>query len=232
LGEEKKKGRFIYVTVDEPDQPQHKFTFFTDVSSASILTGATGPSNIYLLPKQYEELRGMLDTGRENNADGTLLESSLPSGTGTVRLNVKQAKGEIKLFISYVKEDFSAAYGIYQKLRQEGYDLWIDKGKLVGGQEWDLEIIKAIEESNFFLACISSNSVDKQGYYQKELKKGMDVWEMQPEGRIYFIPVRLENCQIPIKLSKFHRVEFFEGDGMEKLLKAIEKGCEKRRAFT
>ena len=60
----------------------------------------------------------------------------------------------------------------------------------------------------------------------------MDIWEMQPEGRIYFIPVRLENCQIPIKLRKFHWVEFFEGDGMEKLLKAIETGCEQRRAFT
>ena len=123
------------MTVDEPDQPQHKFTFFTDASSASIVEGSTGPSDIYLLPKQYEELRGMLDTGRENNADGTLLESSLRSGTRTVRLNVTQAKGEIKLFISYVEEDLNAAYRIYQKLRQEGYDPWIDKEKLVGGQE-------------------------------------------------------------------------------------------------
>lgn len=226
MGKQKKKGRFIYVTVDEPDQPQHKFTFFTDASSASIVEGSTGLSNIYLLPEQYEELRGMLDTRRENNADGTLLERPLRSGTRTVRLNVTQTKGEIKVFISYVTEDLNTAYEIYQRLKHEGYDSWFYKEKLVGGQEWDLEIIKAIEESNFFLACISSSSVNKDGYYQKELKKGMDVWERQPEGRIYLIPVRLENCQVPNRLRKFQWVDFFEVDGMEKLLKAIETGCE------
>jgi hypothetical protein len=57
MGEEKRKGRFIYVTVDEPDQPQHKFSFFTDVPSGSIVEGSTGMSGVYLLPEQYEERR-------------------------------------------------------------------------------------------------------------------------------------------------------------------------------
>ena len=59
MGEEKKKGRFIYVTVDEPEQPQRKFTFFTDVPSASIVEGSTGLSDVYLLsePRVVQILR-------------------------------------------------------------------------------------------------------------------------------------------------------------------------------
>jgi hypothetical protein len=199
LGEEKKKGRFIFVTLDEPEQPQRKITFFTDTTSGSIVEGSSNLSNVYLPPEQYEELRKTLDLGRGKNLDGTLLERSIGSGERTVRLSVTQGKGNIKIFVSYVQEDLDEAYQIYRRLRQEGYDPWIDKEKLFGGQDWDLEITKAIEESNFFLACISSHSVNKEGYYQKELKKGMNIWEMQPEGRIYLIPVRLENCQVPPK---------------------------------
>jgi hypothetical protein len=228
MGEEEKKGRFIYVTVDEPDQPQRKFSFFTDVGSGSIVKGSTGLSGFYLPPERYEELKEMLDTERTKKTDGTLLEESLRTGTRTIKLSVTQGKGAIEVFISYVTEDLDAAYRIYEGLRHEGYDPWIDKEKLVGGQDWDLEITKAIEKSNFFLACISSNSVNKEGYFQKELKRGMDVLEKQPEGRIYLIPVRLEKCEVPTKLKGVQWVDFYEVDGMERLLKSIETGCAQR----
>jgi hypothetical protein len=140
LGEEKKKGRFIFVTLDEPEQPQRKITFFTDTTSGSIVEGSSNLSNVYLPPEQYEELRKTLDLGRGKNLDGTLLERSIGSGERTVRLSVTQGKGNIKIFVSYVQEDLDEAYQIYRRLRQEGYDPWIDKEKLFGGQDWDLEI--------------------------------------------------------------------------------------------
>lgn len=117
---------------------------------------------------------------------------------------------------------------ISEALRDEGYDPWLDEEKLVGGQDWQMEITKAIEESNFFVACLSNHSVNKEGYFQKEMKIGMEILDRQPEGRIYLIPVRLEDCQVPTKLKKWQWVDVYERDGMEKLLKAIETGCRQR----
>ena len=36
---------------------------------------------------------------------------------------------------------------------------------------------------------------------QKELRKALDVADEQPEGSIYLIPVRLELCEFPDRLS-------------------------------
>ncbi len=229
MNEDKKTGRFIYVTVDEPQQRTRNFTFFTDVSSGSILTESAALSGVYLPPAEYERLMETLDRRREEKTDGILAETVLDKAGKTVRVTVTQSKTQIKIFICYAQEDIDQARQIYMRLEDEGYDPWIDKEKLVGGQDWELEIAKAIEESSFFLACLSSNSVNKEGYVQRELKKGMDVLERQPEGRIYLIPVKLEDCQVPFKLGKWQWVDLFETDGMERLLKAIERGCEQRK---
>jgi hypothetical protein len=229
MAEEEKKARFIHVTIDEPEQPEQRFTFFTDVSSESILASSTGLSGVYVPPLEYESLVKIINDKRGGTTEGALVEASFQKGEKTVRFSVIEAKSQIKVFICYAKEDLDIVSKIYERLKEAGYDAWIDKKNLVGGQEWELEIKKAINESNFFLACLSSHSINKDGYYQKELKKGMSVWELQPEGRIFLIPIRLEDCQVPEKLKGFHWVNFFEHDGMENLLKAVEKGCEQRQ---
>jgi hypothetical protein len=39
--------------------------------------------------------------------------------------------------------------------------------------------------------------VTKTGFVQKEIKIAPDAADEQPEGRIYIIPVRLEDCDVP-----------------------------------
>lgn len=177
---------------------------------------------------EYETFVETLDRRREEKVDGILAETILDKSGKTVRLSVTQTKSQIRIFICYAKEDIKQAQQICMGLKNEGYDPWMDEEKLVGGQDWELEITRAIEESNFFLACLSSHSITKEGYVQKELKKGLDILDRQPEGRIYLIPVRLEDCKVPMKLSGYHWVNFFRDDGMERLLNAIETGCEQR----
>ena len=228
LGEEKKKGLFINVTVDRPEGLVKSYPFFTDVSSGGILEGSSGYSGFHVSSEEFKYIKEMLDKKRGENVEGTLVEATLMKGEKPITLRFTQMKSEIKVFISYAKEDIVLAYQIYNGLKDEGYGPWMDEGKLVGGQDWEVEITRAIEESNFLLACLSNHSVNKEGYFQKELKIGMDILDRQPEGRIYLIPVRLEDCQVPLKLKKRQWVDFFKGDGMERLLRAIETGCKQR----
>jgi hypothetical protein len=52
---------------------------------------------------------------------------------------------------------------------------------------------------------------------------GLDVLDQMPEGEIYLIPVRLEKCEIPMRLSSRQWVDLFALRGFEKLLKAIRR---------
>lgn len=134
----------------------------------------------------------------------------------------------VQLFICYGREDFKQAHGIYEKLMGEGYTPWMDKENIVGGQDWEVEITRAIEGSKFFLACLSKHSVNKEGYVQKELKKGLEILDRQPEGNIYLIPLRLDDCRVPQRFNRISWIDLFEPRGTEELLKAIEVGCRQR----
>ncbi|NOT06446.1 MAG: toll/interleukin-1 receptor domain-containing protein [Anaerolineales bacterium] len=37
--------------------------------------------------------------------------------------------------------------GLYTRLTQDGVDAWFDKAKLLPGQDWELEIRKAVREA-------------------------------------------------------------------------------------
>lgn len=64
-----------------------------------------------------------------------------------------------QLFISYAKEDNIAANMLYNDLTKLGYEVWMDSKSLVGGQNWELEIKKAIGDCIFFIAILSENSI-------------------------------------------------------------------------
>lgn len=130
---------------------------------------------------------------------------------------------EINIFISYAKEDFEKAKKVYEILRDKKYKPWIDKVDLLPGQNWEFEIKKAITYCDYFIACISNKSVSKEGFYQSELKKALQVLDNKPDDSIFLIPVRLEECPIPPRFEKIHYCDFFEEDGIEKLLRAIMK---------
>lgn len=126
------------------------------------------------------------------------------------------------VFISYAREDFQAASEIYDNLAAQGYTIWMDKKSLIPGQEWELEIEQAIRNSDVFVACLSNHSVNKTGYVQAELKKALKVAELMPEGKIFIIPVRLDDCQVPHKLESLHWMDYFEAGSQGSLLKAIQ----------
>ncbi|HLO17215.1 MAG TPA: SUMF1/EgtB/PvdO family nonheme iron enzyme, partial [Anaerolineales bacterium] len=59
-------------------------------------------------------------------------------------------------------------------------------------------------------------------YAQKEIRDALEKAEEKPEGAIFLIPVRWDNCKIPRKLADIQYVDIFERDGYEKLLKALD----------
>lgn len=133
-------------------------------------------------------------------------------------------KKKQKIFISYAKEDAVSARLLRQDLADAGADTWLDSEDLLGGSNWRLAIGEAIRECSHFVALLSSKSVSKRGYVQKELKTALDVLDEFPEGDVFIIPVRLDDCRpTSHRLCDLHWVDMFPDwtAGVRKILKTL-----------
>lgn len=66
------------------------------------------------------------------------------------------------LFISYASEDWILADWLALKLASEGYKVWYDRIKLLGGESYPRDITAAIKNQTFrVLALLSRNSIEK-----------------------------------------------------------------------
>jgi hypothetical protein len=99
------------------------------------------------------------------------------------------------------------------ELNAEGWiDPWLDEEKLLPGQDWDIAIEKAVESADVVLVFLSTNSVTKEGYIQKELRFVLDVSDEKPEEIIFVTPIRVDECSIPRRLRKWQYVDYFPKD--------------------
>jgi rod shape-determining protein MreB and related proteins len=128
----------------------------------------------------------------------------------------------LRVFLCHSSDDKAAVRALYRRLLNKGFDPWFSDEKLIPGQNWLLEISKAVRESDLVLVCLSKNSVTKRGVVQKEIKFALDVASELPEGIIFVIPIRLEECDLPERLKELHWVNLFEETGFERLTKTLE----------
>jgi hypothetical protein len=139
-----------------------------------------------------------------------------------------KVEGTAQIFLSYAREDEGKVEKLYQQLSDAGFKSWMDKKDILPGEQWESRIREAIRHSDFFLVCVSANSIDKRGWIQREIKQALDIWQEMLDSDIYLIPVRLEDCGVPESLRKFQWVNLFEKDGWAQLVKAIQAGMERR----
>jgi len=139
---------------------------------------------------------------------------------------------KLRVFLCHASQDKPIVRELYQRLNAEGWiDPWLDEENLIPGQDWDLEIEKAVEASDIVLVCISNQSVSREGYIQKELRLVLEVTMNMPEGTIFLIPMKLEECEIPRRLRTWQWVDYFpparRASGYGKLLASLRLRAEK-----
>jgi hypothetical protein len=130
---------------------------------------------------------------------------------------------KLKVFLCHASENKPIVQGLYDRLSAAGFDPWLDSHFLLPGMDWDLEIQKAMRSSDAVIVCLSKISVVKEGYVQKEIKYAQEIQKEKPEGTIFLIPLQLEKCEIPFSLQDVQWGEYFESDGFELLVKALNK---------
>lgn len=125
------------------------------------------------------------------------------------------------VFISYAKEDFKYAKELFDFLKLKNYNPWLDKECLLPGQNWDLEINRALRKADFIIILISNTSITKRGYVQREYKLALKYFEEKLEDDIYLLPLKLDNCDVPFGFEKFQWIELSEDFGFNKVLESF-----------
>jgi hypothetical protein len=134
-------------------------------------------------------------------------------------------KRPLKVFLCHAHSDKNVVRDLYQRLIKDGIDAWLDKEKLIPGQDWELEIRKAVREADVIVVCLSKQ-FNQAGFRQKEVRLALDTAMEKPEGEIFIIPARLEECENLESLRKWHWVDLFEDDGYERLIRALRARAE------
>ena len=94
------------------------------------------------------------------------------------------------LFISHASEDSPFSEWLALKLTGEGYRVWCDHIKLLGGESYPRNIDLAIKHSTFrLLAVLSHNSVSKENPL-KERTLGLNI--SRERGIDFAIPLNLD----------------------------------------
>ena len=129
-----------------------------------------------------------------------------------------------RVFLSYAREDHDAAKRLREELRAIGANVWFDSDALLPGDDWAKVIVKAIRESDYFVALLSTHSVSKRGVVQRELREALAVAQDLPPGKTFIIPVRLAAVEPAHEnLKELQWVDLHENwvDGVRRLKLAI-----------
>jgi hypothetical protein len=137
------------------------------------------------------------------------------------------------VFLAYVSEDAEKVERLSVILERAGYDAWMDRRKLLPGQNWPRAIERAIESADFFVACLSRHAVNKRSCFQGEMRFALDCARRVPFDQVYFVPARLEDCAVPLRIEQqLQVIDLFPEleSATQRLIQFIRTEMRRRRA--
>lgn len=190
---------------------------------------------IYILPARIEDasvpnsLSGLQWVNLYEDNGYSLLIRGLKHIANVLGIPHPQAqiiipKRRLKVFLCHESSESKFAREFYYRLNSENWiDPWFDEENLLPSQRWDLEIEKAIINSDVVLVFLSEMSVNKAGYYQKELRLVSETSLEKPEETIFVVPIRLDDVKIPRRFDSMMHVDYFpEPSKKNSYLKVLE----------
>jgi serine/threonine protein kinase len=131
------------------------------------------------------------------------------------------SKDSRRIFLVHASQDKPAVRNLHSHLIAAGHAPWLDEENIFPGQDWDFEIRKALSQVDCVIVCLSKSATNKIGYIQKEIKRVLDIADEYPDGEIFVLPVRLEDCEVPPQLRKWQYVDIFSPNGFQRILASL-----------
>jgi flagellar biosynthesis GTPase FlhF len=127
----------------------------------------------------------------------------------------------LKVFLCHTHVDRDAVSELYQRLKGESWiDPWLDVARILPGQHWTSVIRKSLADADSIIILISNNSINREGFVQREMNYAWDLSLEKPRSVIYLIPLRLEDCEVPFDLRERQWADYF-GERKEETYSAL-----------
>jgi len=126
-----------------------------------------------------------------------------------------------RIFLSYARDDASAARQLADEIALSGHDVWWDNN-LRGGSRFAKEIDRALKDAEAIVVLWSETSVDS-AWVQDEAAEGRDTERL--------VPVSMNSTKPPLGFRQFHTIDLGSWDGHGRpeafadLLDAIRRTC-------
>jgi hypothetical protein len=133
----------------------------------------------------------------------------------------------LKLFLSYASEDVDQVRWFSAKLHGSGIDVWMDDELKLAGH-WNDEIQERIATCDLFLPLLSraTQMGGTTRFFRRE-------WRLAHAAQRRFLPVRMEDCQLPASLPKslaatiqsYQREDLFPSyeEGLRRILRFLHR---------
>src|SRR5437660_1966817 len=123
----------------------------------------------------------------------------------------------INIFISYAHADSPFVDRLEVDLRQQGFDTWVDRQRLVGGQRWRRALQDAVKRAQVLLIVLSPDAVASENV-QIEYDYVLDL------GKVV-IPIYYRQCDVPMELRAIQWIDFRHSyeQGLAALLQALRR---------
>ncbi len=140
------------------------------------------------------------------------------------------ANRKLRVFLCHASQDKSAVRDLNKRLLAENWiEPWLDEDQLLPGQDWNLEIEKAVESSDVVLVFVSNASVAKEGYVQKELRRVLNIAQEKVEGAIFIIPIRLDETELPRALKDRQGLKYYPSENRDSAFEKLKTSLRIRK---
>ena len=117
-----------------------------------------------------------------------------PAGESAADMQTQESPSTgATIFISYSSDDLPAAKSVFADLQGIGGDVaWFDKSALRPGDNWERQILGAIQKCSLFLPLISANTERRtEGYFRREWDEAAER-SRRIEGRKFIFPIVID----------------------------------------
>jgi len=120
------------------------------------------------------------------------------------------------IFLAHVSENKPFMLNLFKSLKRKGFNPFIDIESLGGGVIWEYNLEETISISRIILIGISSNSIKKESFFQKEIRLSLSESEKRPPNQQFIIPILLDDIEMPnfyqigtINLKDFQAIRIY-----------------------
>lgn|GEM_PF-1501614 len=117
------------------------------------------------------------------------------------------------IFISHSTSDDAFVDKLAQEFAIYGIETWVDHRDMPPGEKWVKQLESALHQSDLMLLVVSESSINSE-YVEAE-------WHTFFDLKRPIIPVRVDNCDVPLFLRTFHHINFRDPANFKQSMEAL-----------